>query len=235
MRKLLLASASLAALSGTAFAADLPARSTAPAAPIVYAPIFTWTGFYVGVNAGIGFGGKSSSTTFVPAPGTVGPVVYYSGDDQSGFVGGAQAGYNWQTGPFVIGAEADIQYADLGKKYYYSDFGLSSDAGSYFGTVRLRAGYAFDRFLVYATGGLAYGDVGERLFGGSNTRAGWTVGGGVEYAFTNNWTVKLEGLYVNIDQGNNTGTISTDIGDYLVERSKNNDFGVVRVGLNYKF
>ena len=78
-----------------------------------------------------------------------------------------------------------------------------------FGTVRGRLGFAFDRALIYVTGGLAYGGVGMRTSSSNTTRsAGWTVGGGLEYAFTNNWTAKIEGLYVNIDRGNNNGDVS---------------------------
>jgi outer membrane immunogenic protein len=234
MRKLLLSATALAAFTAPVFAADLPARRTEPAAPVVYAPLFTWTGAYIGVNAGVGFS-NNSSTTFTPLNFT-GDTVIFSGSNKTGFVGGGQIGYNWQVNQFVFGAEADIQYADLGNKNTYADFGLSSKNGNYFGTVRGRIGSAFDRALIYATGGLAYGDVGTRLFGGSSTRAGWTVGGGLEYAFTNNWTAKVEGLYVNIDRGNRYGTVETDGGlVYGVSQSKNNDFGVVRVGLNYKF
>jgi outer membrane immunogenic protein len=228
MRKILLASVALATVSAPAFAADLPSRKYEPAAPVVYAPVFTWTGFYVGLNAGVGF--SQSNNTTVNDFGGTGLSYTYSQGNNNGFVGGAQAGYNWQTGQFVFGVETDIQYADLGKKnnlgsFYYG----SGGTGNYFGTVRGRLGYAFDRALFYVTGGVAYGDVGGGF--NSSTHAGWTVGGGVEYAFTNNWTAKVEGLYVNIDHGNSIYYAPT----YTVTASKNSDFGVVRVGLNYKF
>jgi outer membrane immunogenic protein len=224
MRKLLLASVALAAVSAPAFAADLPSRKYEPAAPVVYAPVFTWTGFYVGLNAGVGF--SQSNNTNV----TVGGVTTtYSSGDNNGFVGGGQVGYNWQTGQFVFGVEADIQYADLGRNNNIGGFYYGGSSSNYFGTVRGRVGYAFDRALLYVTGGLAYGDVGGGV--SSNTNAGWTVGGGLEYAFTNNWTAKIEGLYVNIDRGSGTFVAPT----YVVNVDKNSDFGVVRVGLNYKF
>jgi outer membrane immunogenic protein len=231
MRKILLASVALAAVSAPALAADLPSRKYEPAAPVVYAPVFTWTGFYVGLNAGVGFSQSNNTTVTDFGPVTPGTYTYSQGNN-NGFVGGAQAGYNWQTGQFVFGVETDIQYADLGNKhdfggYYY---GGSSNNGNYFGTVRGRVGYAFDRALIYVTGGLAYGDIGGGI-GNSSTKAGYTVGGGLEYAFTNNWTAKIEGLYVNIDRGNAIYYGPT----YTVHESKNTDFGVVRVGLNYKF
>jgi outer membrane immunogenic protein len=202
----------------------------APPAPVIAAiPVFTWTGFYVGVNAGYGWNTHSNDTVFVPGVGFVS-----NGGSNGGFVGGGQVGYNYQMGMFVLGAETDIQYADLG---HNNNNGLiRDDNGNWFGTARVRAGVAFDRALIYATGGFAYGDIGRHgayydpvlgYSGGSSTNTGWTVGGGVEYAFTNNLTAKVEGLYVNLDSGHNDvlGFGNTHTGE----------FGVVRAGLNYKF
>ena len=137
-----------------------------------------------------------------------------------------------QTGAFVYGAEADIQYANLGRSHNVAglEFG-SRSSDNYFGTVRGRLGYSFDRALVYVTGGLAYGDIGSTW--NKTTKAGWTLGGGVEYAFTNNWTAKIEGLYVNIDRGSRAHYDGSTGRTYTSD--KNSDMGVVRVGLNYKF
>jgi outer membrane immunogenic protein len=226
-RKLLLASAALAVLTAPAFAADLPTRRVEPATPAVYVPVFTWTGLYLGVNAGVGF--NQSNNVSVTSP--FGVTTVYSQGSNNGFVGGGQVGYNWQTGALVLGLETDIQYADLGRKHEIAGFNYGGSSSNYFGTVRGRVGYAMDRTLLYVTGGLAYGDIGSSFK--NDTRVGWTVGGGVEYAFTNNWTAKLEGLYVKIDQGSSYYvdplTLST------LRADKNSDFGVVRVGLNYKF
>ncbi|MCB8821583.1 outer membrane protein [Microvirga rosea] len=225
MKKFLLASVALFGFAGAASAADLPARA-APPAPIVAAvPIFTWTGFYVGVNAGYGWNTNNNDPFFYD------PLVgYYGGDSGSdgGFVGGGQVGYNYQIGQFVIGVEGDVQFADRGGSnrllysptigYYYG----GNDSDDWFGTVRARAGFAFDRALIYATGGFA--------FNGDN--GGWALGGGLEYAFTNNLTAKIEGLYVNIDTGNNNSIYG--LGYYGGGRNKD-EFGVVRAGLNYKF
>jgi outer membrane immunogenic protein len=236
IRNLLLAATALTVMSASASAADLPTSKGAPIAPIVYAPVFTWTGFYVGLNAGYGWQ-ESRSVSFYDARTGANLATFSNGSD-GGFVGGGQIGYNWQFGQFVAGVEADIQYADLGGNNngfapYY--FGGNSNNGNYFGTVRGRLGYAFDRALIYVTGGLAYGDVGSNVFSNSDTRAGWTVGGGLEYAFTPNWTAKIEGLYVNIDRGNNNGGVLLAVPGVAVATNKNNDFGVVRVGVNYKF
>lgn len=216
MKKILLSSAALLTLTASAVAADLPSRA-APAPMMAPVPVFTWTGFYAGVNAGYGWNTNDTNTYFDPAFG------YDSGKNtDGGFVGGAQIGYNYQMGMFVLGVEADIQYADRGRDngyYGYSYYGENS-SGDWFGTARARAGFAFDRALVYATGGFAYGD----------SNGGWTVGGGFEYAFTNNLSAKLEGLYVNLEGRNRYDGY---LGYYGV--NSNDEFGVVRAGLNYRF
>ncbi|MCB8820652.1 outer membrane protein [Microvirga rosea] len=215
MKKILLSSVALLGLTVGAAAADLPSR-TAPA-PIMAVPVFTWTGFYIGVNAGYGWNTNNGNGYYDPAFG------YYGNGNDGGFVGGAQAGYNYQIGQFVIGVEGDVQYADRGHGdrgyyglgYYYGDNG----SNDWFGTVRARAGVAFDRALIYATGGFAF----------NGNDGGWALGGGLEYAFTNNLTAKIEGLYVNIDNGGRN-----DYGFGYYGHGKD-EFGVVRAGLNYKF
>jgi outer membrane immunogenic protein len=215
-------SAGVFAVSGSAFAADLPNRNKAPAAP-VYAPAFTWTGVYLGVNAGYGFGQISKAGAYF--------------DDPQGFVGGGQVGYNYQISPnFVLGLEADIQYADLRAKTNAVGRTGGLTAGTkngveWFGTVRPRVGYAIDRTLLYVTGGLAYGEQKLTVPGvgsGSSTNVGYTLGAGVEYAFTNNLTGKVEGLYLDLNDHNyvTTTRVSTKSGS---------EFGVVRAGVNYKF
>jgi outer membrane immunogenic protein len=226
MKKILLSSVTFLGLTAGAFAADLPSRH-APAPMLAAVPVFTWSGFYVGVNAGYGWNNNDHAVV-TPA----GTILAVTGEDDGGFVGGAQVGYNFQFGSFVVGVETDLQYADIGGRGVFTVNGVNfttDESDNYFGTVRARLGFAFDRALVYATGGFAYGDVGT-FGGGSN--GGWTVGGGVEYAFTNNLTMKVEGLYVNLDQSDvrftrNAVVYNSNGGD--------NDFAVARVGLNYKF
>jgi outer membrane immunogenic protein len=212
MKKLLLSSVALLGLSATAFAADLPSRRVAPA-PYVAVPVFTWTGFYVGVNAGYGFsGGNDNNYDYLGASPLIarGPVadqlltggaglpVYGSGNgNRDGFVGGGQIGYNVQFGNVVVGIEADAQYADFGRhrggafgaygggtdtvrpgvdvavgspNVSYLNTGLfSANSSKWFGTVRGRLGYAWDRLLIYGTGGLAFTDSGNNngFYGGS--------------------------------------------------------------------
>jgi outer membrane immunogenic protein len=232
---LLAGTAALAIAASAAQAADLPSRFAPP--PVIAAvPVFTWTGFYVGVNAGYGWNTEDNSNFVDPVTGFVS-----EGGNDGGFVGGGQIGYNYQIGAFVLGVETDLQYADLGggRATFGDAFVGDSSDGSWFGTVRARAGVAFDRALIYATGGFAYGDIGAgtsvvvlpdgSFFAGSSsdTNTGWTLGGGLEYAFTNNLTAKIEGLYVNLDTEQDTFGTFAD--------RDNAEFGVVRAGLNYKF
>ena len=219
MKKLLLAGVAVAGLvagAGAASAADLPAR-TAPIAPapmIAAIPVFTWTGFYVGANAGYGWGNVNLN-------GWANNI-----GDLDGFVGGGQIGYNYQMGQFVVGLEADLQAADLSSGNNLGLVGVKTD---YFGTVRARVGVAFDRFLPYVTGGWAYGNVKTSIGGVGSTdkshTGGYAVGAGLEYAFTNNWTAKVEYLYVDLGEKSvfNTGV------------KVGTDFSVVRAGVNYKF
>ena len=204
MKKILLSSVALLGLATGAVAADLPSRR-APAPIIAAAPIFTWTGFYVGVNAGYGWSNDDFDA-----------VDFADDEDDGGFVGGAQVGYNYQIGSFVVGLEGDIQYADFGREGAFVVDGTTYDVDNsdWFGTVRARAGVAFDRALIYATGGFAFAD----------DATGWTVGGGVEYAFTNNLSAKIEGLYVNLDHDDNFAGFDGET-----------DFGVIRAGLNFRF
>ncbi|MFC0282649.1 outer membrane beta-barrel protein [Camelimonas abortus] len=241
MKKILLAGVAAATMmaAGSAFAADLPSRKYAPVAPVVAAPVFTWTGFYVGVNAGYGWNTHKNDYGYLYVPGYA-YLGYGSGNNDGGFVGGGQIGYNYQIGQFVVGAEADIQYADLKQKQW----GYAGTGIEWFGTVRARAGVAIDRALLYVTGGFAYGGGGsDRGYYGyndfyyrsnnSDTKAGWVLGGGLEYAFTDNLTAKVEGLYVSLEKNKNAWYIADDA--WLAGVNKRNEFGVVRVGLNYKF
>ncbi|MBM6579906.1 porin family protein [Microvirga sp. BT689] len=210
MKKILLSSVALLGLATGALAADLPSRRAAPAPIIAAVPVFTWTGFYVGVNAGYGWSNNDFDA-----------VDIADVDDDGGFVGGAQVGYNYQIGSFVVGLEGDVQYADFGADgtFDFDGDGVFTDdfdSSDWFGTVRARAGVAFDRALIYATGGFAFAD----------DATGWTVGGGVEYAFTNNLSAKIEGLYVSLDG---------DDDDLFPGFDNETDFGVVRAGLNFRF
>jgi len=176
--------AALSAFATGAFAADLPAYEPAPSIAV---PSFTWTGAYVGVQAGYGFGDSNIRRI-----------------DPEGFLVGAYAGYNFQfdNSPLVVGVETDFNYQDIDDSVRggRARFKAQSD---WSGATRGRIGYAFDRFLVYGAAGVAYADreLSVRVPGASakrsKTAVGWTVGGGVEYAATDNVVVRGEYRYTD--------------------------------------
>ncbi|MCW2317917.1 outer membrane immunogenic protein [Rhodoblastus acidophilus] len=180
MRKILLASVAVAALTGSAFAADLPSRKAAPAyvAPV---PVFTWTGFYAGVE-----GGADILTTKAAG------VKY---DRTGGLVGGV-IGYNYDLGnKFVLGAEGDAGGVFGGDK---TVGGIKADT-TYFANIRGRVGYTIvDRALLFVAGGVAFGDV--KYAGYTDDRVGYTVGAGLDYACTNNLIGRIEYRYTDFDK-----------------------------------
>jgi outer membrane immunogenic protein len=224
MLKTLLAGASALVLSSAAvLAADMPVRPPVAKAPAqVAAPLFNWTGLYYGVSGGYGWGSSRHSD----------PVVGQTSFDTDGWLFGGTVGYNWQNGPYVFGVEGDLSWANV-------EGGATSAAGPVFselnwlGTGRVRAGYAADAYLFYVTGGVAFADVdaGNPVAGGGtggDTRVGWTVGGGVETALSQNWTAKLEYLYVDLGDKNTYPTVGGPV-DVAFKSH------LVRLGLNYKF
>ena len=322
MKKILLSSVAAAAVFSTgALAADLPSRKFAPVAPqatvVTAIPVFTWTGFYIGGNAGYGFvdresdrftdevlnlpaGFGGSGAGGVTVTGRAGDLTSRS-RSQDGFVGGGQIGYNQQIGGgflgggLVVGIEADAQYTDFGRSRRDGGFNQvfidpnlrgatlqpdgstvlfangdrafldtgSSSSLEYFGTVRGRLGVAFDRVMVYGTGGFAYGQTEQQTgrrngFDNGNDddfSLGYAVGGGVEFALPTNFnlfgssavTFKIEGLYVNLERENQNGRFSTigqrangqvvtaQTADFTSRRDREMEFAVVRGGINFKF
>lgn len=235
----------IATFSGVAQAADMAVRPTYKAPAFVPVAPYNWSGFYVGGNLGYGWA-KASADVTGPAG-----LAASASENLNGGILGLQAGYNWQIGQWVVGLETDIQ--GTSQKASQTATCPAATCGvlvtatrdsklPWFGTTRLRLGYALDRWMVYATGGLAYGahktDVnvvaGASTGSGSNTetKAGLAVGAGVEMGLSRNWSAKLEYLYLD------TGTITTTttVAGYGTvtenERVKNN---LVRMGLNYHF
>ena len=222
MKKLLLASVGVLALGVmSANAADL-IRRPPPPEPVV-APPYNWTGFYLGINGGGGFGHSTFSNVF----GSTGTNV------SGGLVGGT-LGYNYQTGPWVFGIEGDGDWSGIkGSTSSGICAGVSCDVrNDWLATLRGRVGYAYGNFLPYITGGAAFGDINTNItgFNGSTTdKAGWTVGGGIEAALAGPWTAKIEYLYVDLGSANCSAAdcgISTDTDFHT---------NIVRVGLNYRF
>jgi outer membrane immunogenic protein len=219
MKRLVLASLSALALvstMGAANAADIQRRQAMPTKAPVYAPMYNWTGFYVGINGGYGFGRSDTSAPF--ASGSFRPT--------GGVVGGT-VGYNWQNGPAVFGVEGDIDWSNIrGSAACGAGFSCETK-NSWLSTARGRVGYAFDRFLPYVTGGLAVGDIKNNVTGvgsATSTKAGYAIGGGVEAALAGPWTAKVEYLYADLGRGASVLGADTKFNTSLV-----------RAGLNYRF
>jgi outer membrane immunogenic protein len=214
-----------AAAVGTASAADLARR--APPAPVVKAPppplVYNWTGFYAGINGGYGFGRSKWSN--LP-----------SGFDVNGGMVGGQLGYNWQFGQFVYGMEGDGDWTDLRGTSHMAGCAMMTcqTKNDFLSTVRGRVGIAMDRWLPYATGGLAVGNIhatAPGFTGTDKTNAGWTAGGGVEFALIGNWTAKAEYLFADLGKDSCAMTTCLPMGNNNVSLTTN----IVRAGLNYRF
>lgn len=198
-------------------AADFPQHYKAPT---YVAPVYSnWTGFYFGINAGYGFGTSNWDAQAV-------------GPSPKGFVGGATLGYNLQTGMWVWGLEGDFDFSTMKASAACDGFGTCETKNSWLATARGRIGYAgWNNWLPYFTGGAAFGDVKATDIVGSasKTKVGYTLGGGVEYAFMSNWSAKLEYLYVDLgkfDCGLNCGATPDNV---------NFKASIIRAGLNYRF
>ena len=212
---------------------------------------FSWTGLYAGANLGYGFGGQDQVGLQVPNTGV--PNIDDAGKfEDSGAFGGLQAGYNYQMGSFVVGVEGDMQGSGVSDRIHRDIRFLgqaSTETGKsnidWFGTLRPRAGFAWDRLLVYGTGGLAVGGVDYLVsaagpFGrfdlrNDDTRVGWTAGAGIEYAFMDNWSAKLEYKYVNFGKEHLEGNIQGLYHDLPVTTDETPDFSSVDLGVNYRF
>jgi outer membrane immunogenic protein len=240
MKKILIAGFAAAAFCGApALAADLPVK----AAP---APLFSWTGWYGGFNVGGDWGRtRQRDLDGWDCTGCVNTVR------PDGINGGVQLGYNWQSGSFVAGIEGDVGYLGFHGNHLDTSPVITPDTrtiarGGFDATIRGRLGIAADRSLLYLTGGAIFADVGAGVFDNStvNTpgllnltqrtgmQTGWVLGGGYEYAFSNQWSLKLE--YLHFDLGSKTITeFSPPAGNFRFDVKTNGD--IVRVGLNYKF
>ena len=195
MKKFALLGAVIAALvfGAPANAADAPIKGPYYKAE----PVFSWSGFYFGGHVGYGFGEAA------------GPGATF---DIDGVFGGAQLGYNWQFNRnWVFGIETDLSGSDIGTAGFTVDW---------FGTTRVRLGYAWDRMMLYGTGGISYGGTDA-----TSGHVGWAAGVGLEWAFAPRWSAKIEYLYV-------------DLGDEILPlfaAPVSVDFSTVRFGVNYRF
>ncbi|CCE08817.1 putative outer membrane protein precursor [Bradyrhizobium sp. STM 3843] len=205
MNRLVAGAVALGALGAvSAQAADL---NYAPRGYTLNQPLnaYSWAGPYLGGTLGYAWGEVGNNPT-----------------KPSGITGGIEAGYNWQTGPWVFGVEGDINLTGANDTFAPWKF-----SNPWFGTLRGRAGYAFSNILFYGTGGLAFGELRGETFGlsESHSTVGWTLGAGTEFGLAQNWTAKIEYLYVDLDSSN-----------FVVTGAKNDyRFGVVRAGINFHF
>jgi outer membrane immunogenic protein len=228
--KLLLAGALIAAATPS-FAADLAPAPVEPIAPVVVP--FTWAGFYVGAD--VGYSWSQTDSDFSGA-GLLPAAPFSLSPDGDGVVGGVFVGYNAQFNQIVVGLEADIEAASNSGDDTATVLGVPFTASvdkNWQGSVRARLGYAIDNFLPYITGGVAFGDFDLKYstpglsVSDSKTFTGWTIGAGLDYAFTQNLIGRLEYRYTDYGDDNLTAfgiTDKVDIKD-----------STVRVGIAYKF
>jgi outer membrane immunogenic protein len=256
VRKTFLAISAIAALTGTpALAADMAVK-----VPVAPAPIASWTGFYVGLNGGYSLARDPFNQSI-----TQGTLAESSSIDSrvapQGALFGGQAGYNYQTGHFVFGVEGDFQWsgerdtAGCGLECF-SGGGVSATLGSveqkikWFGTARGRVSYASDGWLLYLTGGGAWGGIdttqsisesgGGLSIAASNTtsttKGGWVFGGGTEVRITGPWSVKLEYLYMDLGNITTAALVLPDLGGPVATLATNSAIHdhIVRAGVNLK-
>jgi outer membrane immunogenic protein len=229
-------------VAGSALAADLPPAAPAPPrAPAVYVPVlpvYNWAGIYVGINGGWGWGNaKYTANSVGTFTGTTGSL-----SDNGGVVGGT-LGVNFQAGGFVFGVEGDWDYSAIntGTTSSLCNFSGNCQTGNnWLATARGRAGYAADRVLFYATAGGAFANVQTNFNGVTtgHTQSGWTAGGGIEWAFADNWTAKIEYLYVNLGNGSVSCTTAACLaasGGPAIPVSVGLTENLIRAGVNFKF
>jgi outer membrane immunogenic protein len=236
MKPIIVAVVALLAGMGRVMAADMPVPQAAPVPPPVYFPAYyNWSGIYLGVNGGYGFG-QSKWTNAGVSTGSF---------NTNGFLAGGTLGANYQTGSYLVGFEGDIDWSSVqGSSSAAACVALGAAAGTtcqtkspWLGTARARVGYAFDRLLVFGTGGAAFSGLEAILNpGGSISRGpsqlGWTAGAGVEYAFTDAISGKVEYLFVNL--GTVACPIAAGCGPFA-SHSFSFSENLVRAGVNDRF
>lgn len=245
-RRTLMGVCGAVAVTGAASAADLPSRAPPPAY-VPPAPIFTWSGLYVGAQVGYAWAKDNASiqnpgdpAIFVPIP-----VFIPFTTSLQGVIGGAHVGYNLQVNQWVVGVEGTVDGTSLSKAQFIgiAPFfgGNAKTTTNLQGSIRLRLGVAWDRWLVYGTGGAAFAGISNfydtAVFGGgietiSKTRTGWTAGGGVAYALTNNWSLGVEYRYSDfghyVDKPGTTFFPASDLNHHLTQHQ-------IQGRLTYKF
>jgi outer membrane immunogenic protein len=246
----------LLASAGSAVAADLGAPTYRKAPPMAPPPpVYNWSGFYFGGNIGGGWSSLSDTVVTPFAGGAFPAGSSFATNNLSGVLGGVQAGFNWQFGgPWVIGFEGDYMWADLtgnGTSISVPFPAVSFVENSKITDIALatgRLGYAVNNWLFYAKGGGAWGQgsstsqtflngaVVDATSTGTVNRAGWTIGGGIEWAFFNNWSAKIE--YNHVDFGTQSVTVNGTFGPVagaVSNVSGRDTVDIVKAGINYRF
>jgi outer membrane immunogenic protein len=269
MKKIISAGIGLLALTSMATAADLPVKAPVYKAPPVIVDPWSWTGVYIGLNVGYSWG--RSNTTESVYNNATNALLYTANNTfkMNGAIGGGQIGANWQSGIWVLGLEADIQWSgQKGSTFFTCPAQVCNNTTAipaaltivtsafdqklqWFGTLRGRLGVTpAPTVLLYVTGGLAYGEIETSAtlsgFNGagaivsnavnsSTTKAGWTVGGGIEGRLSGNWTGKIEYLYMDLGTVSTTAPLLTNSPPIYATWSSRITDNILRVGLNYKF
>ena len=243
--------------------AQYPADASSPFSPPPPPPVFSWTGFYAGAQAGYAWGDNNGTIAYATPGGLSGDTSF--GNDAQGVIGGAHAGYNTQIDTFVIGVEGTVDPTTLYRNVLAlppsaeTNLGIGNTVNGSVqstiqGSIRARAGYAFDRLLLYGTGGAAFGafksyfqlygtdlnkaampPVGPNFYASdtsSATRVGWTAGGGIEYALNNNWSVEAEYRYSDFGHITDVPSVATGL-TYTANRHLTQN--QVQTGFSYKF
>jgi outer membrane immunogenic protein len=231
------AGATLVALTGIATAADMPVKAPLPPPP----PPFSWTGFYIGGQVGWA---RAHDDASIVNPGIPVAINLPFTVDVDGVIGGAHVGYNLQYGMWVLGVEGTVDGSDLNKSFTVGICplfcGSATTKVGIQGSVQGHVGVAFDRVLLYATGGLAIADITNTYdttaFGGGfasigGTRTGWTAGAGGAFAVTNNWSVRVEYRHSDfgdiVDKSSIAFFPATNLNRHVTEDQ-------VQVGFSYK-
>ena len=236
-RRIILASVSVVALTAAASAADMyvPGPAAGPGGyKDAYVPVWSWTGFYVGAEGGGNWGNSSIYDLLLQRPET-------NSFGLSGGLFGGTVGYNYQVAPhWVIGIEDDISWTDKSGSAVDIHVATTNNTVTerWLDTLRGRIGYAWDRLLIYGTGGAAFGSTDLQVCGTAGcftqsgvSRTGWAAGGGVEWAFGHHWSAKAEYLHVDFGSADYTGLPSPPVDHRSVSLTDD----IARVGINYRF
>jgi len=230
-RSALLAFSAAVLASTASFAADLPARTYTKAPVYAPAPIYNWTGIYVGAHIGAAFGGDNGFTTTDPT------LVGTNRD--AAFLGGGQIGADYQFAPnWLVGIEGQISGLSNSDRNFTSGVNSLRDRSDWLASVTGRLGYTWGPGLIYAKGGVAFRDdnglaatAGFLPAVASRESTGYTVGGGLEYMFAPAWSAKVEYQYYNFD----TTNVAYNNGGVARGLSYKDDLHTVKVGVNYHF